>query len=124
MTTRRVAAVLLGVAVLGLVSCSDSKNDRASKADKGAAQAARAGTPTSTTRPAPSGPTATFSKELTGGNGVFIGEATAPDLKAEGYVQREYAASGTATSYKSAPFTHDGRWTFTPDTSAAYRTRV
>ena len=40
-------------------------------------------------------------------------------------MQREYAAAGTATSYKvDGALTPDGRWTFTPDTGAAYRTRV
>src|SRR5207248_10097842 len=43
----------------------------------------------------------------------------------DGYVQREYAASGTASSY-TAPggFTADGRWTFEPGATAPYRTRV
>ncbi len=63
--------------------------------------------------------------ELTGGKGVFIGEGTPPDLQRDGYVQREYAAAGTATSYKvDGALTRDGRWKFAPDARAAYRTRV
>jgi hypothetical protein len=79
--------------------------------------------PPTTARPA--GPAADLSTELTGGKGIFMGEAIPLDLKHDGYVEHEYAASGTATSYKStAKLTSDGRWTFVPDTSAAYRTRI
>src|SRR5262249_58235956 len=46
-------------------------------------------------------------------------------LKGFGYLQREYAASGTATSYRSAaPLTGDGRWSSAPVSQAPYRTRV
>ncbi len=66
-----------------------------------------------------------MSKELTAGNGVFMGEAVPPDLKADGYVQREYEAKGDATSYKLVgAVTHDGRLKFVPDGNAPYRTRV
>ena len=42
-----------------------------------------------------------------------------------GYVEHEYVAAGTATSYRAegAP-TGDGRWTFAPDHQRRYRTRV
>ena len=54
-----------------------------------------------------------------------MGEASPPDLKAVGYAQREYAAAGTATSYRQiGARTHDGRWKFAPDATAPYRTRV
>jgi hypothetical protein len=63
--------------------------------------------------------------ELTGRKGVFLGEGTPPDLQRDGYVQREYAAAGTATSYKvDGALTPDGRWKFASDARAAYRTRV
>lgn len=72
----------------------------------------------------PSGPAAELTP-LAGGNGVFLGEAAPPDFTKIGYVQREYAASGTATSYAAAgPSTGDGRWTWRPDGTAPYRTRV
>ena len=81
--------------------------------------------PTASTQPRPSGPVADMSKELTGGKGVFLGEGSPPDLKADGYVQREYEAEGTATSYKVVgSLTNNGRWTLVPRDSAAYRTRV
>jgi hypothetical protein len=79
-----------------------------------------------TTAPArPAGPVADLSTEITGGSGPFIGEAVTPNLKQVGYVQHEYVASGTATSYKpKGSLTRDGRWSFAPDTKAAYRTRI
>jgi len=82
--------------------------------------------PSTTTAPArPAGPAADLSKEITGGTGPFIGEATTPNLKKAGYVQHEYVASGTATSYKAqGALTRNGRWSFAPDTKAAYRTRI
>ncbi|KPM54709.1 hypothetical protein ACG83_14705 [Frankia sp. R43] len=74
--------------------------------------------------PAP-GPAADLSQELTGGNGAFIGTAIPVDLAPAGYVQHEYAATGTATSYQAVGgLSADGRWTFQPDTTAPYRTRV
>jgi len=82
--------------------------------------------PSTTTAPArPAGPAADLSKEITGGTGPFIGEATTPNLKKAGYVQHEYVASGTATSYKAqGALTRNGRWSFAPDTKAAYSTRI
>jgi hypothetical protein len=54
-----------------------------------------------------------------------MGEATPPDLAGVGYAQHEYAAAGTATSYKAAgALTGNGRWKFVPDATAPYRTRV
>ncbi|MET0908129.1 MAG: alpha/beta hydrolase domain-containing protein [Ilumatobacteraceae bacterium] len=78
----------------------------------------------STTIERPDGPSASMSEPLTGGNGVFMGEPLTTDLGAAGYVEREYAASGTATSYTSGERTTDGRWTFTPADEAPYTTRV
>ena len=72
----------------------------------------------------PSGPAADVSQELTGGNGPFIGAATGLTVPAN-YVQHEYVASGTATAYVAkGALAMDGKWTFEPDTSASYRTRI
>lgn len=69
------------------------------------------------------GPTADLSEEFTGGNGPFVGEAAAP--AGTGFEQREYVASGIATSYRPPEtLTEDGRWTFESDGTAPYRTRV
>ncbi|OHV25124.1 hypothetical protein BBK14_22550 [Parafrankia soli] len=68
---------------------------------------------------------ADLSQELTGGNGPFIGAAVTVDLAQAGYVEHEYAAAGTASSYRAVGgLPQDGRWTFEPDGSASYRTRV
>src|SRR2546430_9291535 len=83
------------------------------------------GAAATTTQARPGGPSAHLSRELTGGNGVFIGTAIPVNLKRAGYVQHEYAASGTATSYTAtAPLSSDGLWSFAPDAQAPYRTRV
>ena len=82
---------------------------------------------TTTSVARPSGPAADITSELTGGNGPFIAASvsSAQDLKNAGYVEAEYAAAGTATTYTVAgELAGDGRWTFTPGDSAPYRTRV
>ena len=72
----------------------------------------------------PVGPVADLSEELTGGT-AFIGSALPTALESAGYVQHEYVAAGTATSYRpEGSLSPDGHWTFTPDGSADYRTRV
>src|SRR5262245_5662539 len=87
-------------------------------------------TPTATITPTetparPPGPEADLSQEITGGNGVFIGAGMPARLEEAGYVEHEFVASGTATSYAAAaPQSADGRWTFEPDGTAPYRTRV
>jgi hypothetical protein len=91
--------------------------------------------PTTTTKPAPdtstttaparpTGPAAGVS-EIVGNRGLFMGEAVTPDLQKVGYVEHEFVASGTATAYKAkGELARDGRWSFAPDTKAAYRTRI
>ena len=78
----------------------------------------------SSTTPFP-GPAADVSQELHGGNGVYLADSIPLDLHRYGYVQHEYLASGTASSYRlTAPLTTDGRWSFAPDVNAPYRTRI
>jgi hypothetical protein len=56
---------------------------------------------------------------------VFLGSPGSPELRRAGYVEHEYLAAGTASSYRvRGALTHDGRWTFAPGASAPYRTRV
>ncbi len=72
----------------------------------------------------PEGPAADLSEELSGGNGPFIGAATGLEVP-DRYVEHEYVASGTATAYESAEeLSGEGRWTFEPTSTAAYRTRI
>jgi hypothetical protein len=76
-----------------------------------------------TTTPAP-GPAAQLST-LTGGHGVFMGEPFTVNLHKAGYVQHEFAASGTATSYTArGGLPGNGQWAFAPDGTASYKTRV
>jgi hypothetical protein len=109
------ATIAICLTLIGVAGCSS--NSRAQSQSSTTASAL-------TTRPRPPGPAAELSA-LTGGKGVFMGEATPPDLQRIGYVQHEFAAAGTATSYKlMGSLTPDGLWTFAPATSASYRTRV
>jgi hypothetical protein len=102
------AVALLGVLVPGAVGAV------------GAAGVASTTTPTTRARGS-----AAVLKEIPGGDAAFLGEAAKPDLKAEDYVQREYTATGTATTYEVPDgYTADGRWTFTPSSPAPYATRV
>ena len=56
---------------------------------------------------------------------AYIAEAAAPDLKADGYAEHEFEATGTASAYKAVgALGKDGRWKFAPGTKAPYRTRV
>ncbi len=118
---RRAGVGVLCLALLVLGACSGDDDDTATGPGTSSTRAAV----TTTTRPRPGGPAADLSSTLDGGNGVFMGEGTPPDLERDAYVQREYVAAGTATAYKeTAPRTKDGRWTFEPDGTAPYRTRV
>ncbi|THJ75776.1 alpha/beta hydrolase domain-containing protein [Candidatus Frankia alpina] len=54
-----------------------------------------------------------------------MGTAIPVDLRAGGYVEDEYLAAGIASSYRTASaLTGDGRWRFSPDATASYRTRI
>jgi hypothetical protein len=112
------AAAIVCAALLGVSACSSDKSKSAESTTVTSAA-------TTTTRPRPAGPTADMSREIVGGKGVFIGSATPANLKQVGYVEHEYVAAGTATSYKlNGAITRDGRLRFAPDASATYRTRV
>ena len=112
-------------AVLGLSACSSSSTGGSPKA---ASSNAASSTPAASS-PAPSvsrpaGPAAAISG-LSGGTGPYMGSANPPVLQPYDYVQQEYAASGTATAYRAdGALAFDGRWTLTPSTTAAYRTRI
>ncbi|WP_101830711.1 alpha/beta hydrolase domain-containing protein [Frankia canadensis] len=108
------AAAVLSAAV-ALSSCG-------SGADAGTRAAAPSAVPTPSR---PAGPAADLSTELSGGDGPFLGLPNQADMTGHHFVEHEYAAAGTATDYKAqGALTHDGRWTFTPDGTAPYRTRV
>ncbi|TCJ33719.1 MULTISPECIES: alpha/beta hydrolase domain-containing protein [unclassified Parafrankia] len=114
-TDRHVSAFVcfLAVAVFGS-ACSDGSGPTSNTATE----------TTPTAPPRPAGPAAEL-HELSGGNGVGLGSPTKVDLAGTGYVETEYAASGTATSYDPrGALGADGRWTFQPGTTAPYTTRV
>jgi len=70
-------------------------------------------------------PVPTVEGPVTGGNGKTVVQSSNFDLGLVGYEQAEYFIAGTATSYANAePLTADGRWTVTPDQTAAYKTRI
>ncbi len=70
-------------------------------------------------------PRATVTGPVTSGKGIDLVGTTSFDLSSVGYEQNEYFLSGTATAYKSAStLTSNGRWTVTPGSSAAYKTRM
>lgn len=116
---RGLLVVAVSVVAVAAGACSNSGHHAARPPARGA--------PSSTVVGA-GGPAADLSEELHGGSGAFLpgGDSPTGDAQAPpGYVIREVAASGTATSYRldgsAAP---DGRWRFVPDGSASYRTRV
>jgi len=105
--------LMLCVALVAAAGCSSSKSSTPPQPNSQRA------------RQRPTGPQADLSEEITGGNGPFMGSAATTNLPASGYVENEYVASGTASSYRAnGPLTPNGRWTFTPDSRAEYRTRV
>jgi hypothetical protein len=112
----RSGVLFMCVALLGTAACSSSKSKSASTAPEKS---------TTTAQPRPTGPAAEMTRELTGGKGMFMGEPTPPNLQQLGYVQHEYVATGSATSYKlDGAISANGRWKFAPDATAPYRTRV
>ncbi|HEX4336150.1 MAG TPA: alpha/beta hydrolase domain-containing protein [Polyangiaceae bacterium] len=111
-----------GMLVASLVSAC-SKSDGV-KPETPSSDGGDAGDAPSPSRERPAGPAADVSEELTVGNGPFIA-ASGPLAAPDGYVDHEYVAAGTATSYTtSGTLTDDGNWTFEPADSAAYRTRI
>lgn len=74
---------------------------------------------------APTGPAADLSEEISDGNNAFLGEGAVSGVAEAGYEQHEYIATGTATSYAAVgALSGDGHWTFEPNDTAPYRTRV
>ena len=73
----------------------------------------------------PTVPTPTVEGPITTGNGRIVVQSSYFDLATVGYEQAEYFVSGTARSYASTTtLTADGKWTVSPEKSAAYTTRI
>jgi hypothetical protein len=118
------AAVLL--ALVFATSCSSGKGSGTGSTSQSTDTTTRANsTSTTSGRPRPAGPAADLSHEITGKTAPFMGAATTVNLARAGYVEHEYLAAGTASSYRAVtPISRDGRWHFAPATKAAYRTRA
>ena len=67
---------------------------------------------------------ATLTGPITVGHIVEPLSAHPLDLAANGYVEQEFFASGTATAFKADSMPSDGKWTITPTTTASYKTRI
>ncbi|MCU1352250.1 MAG: putative signal peptide-containing protein [Acidimicrobiales bacterium] len=117
-------AVIALVVLAGACSSGGSGHARDTGA-AGASTTTRSTASTVPTVPRPDGPAADLSHEITGGKGVFLAAGDPAGERPAGYVQHEYAAAGTATSYRAKGTQGgNGRWTFEPATTAAYRTRI
>ena len=111
-------ALATGAALL-LTACSDEQ------AAPGGGVADEEPSTTTTDVQRPDGPAADLSEELTGGDGLFVADVIAVDLEEHDYVQAEYVAAGTATSYRSeGELPADGRFELVEDATAEYRTRA
>jgi hypothetical protein len=68
--------------------------------------------------------TATFTGPITTGTVIEPLSANPLTLAANGYVQQEFFAAGTATAFTPKSEPSSGRWTIAPSTKASYRTRI
>ena len=67
---------------------------------------------------------ATLVGPITTGHIIEPITANPPGLAANGYVEQEFFASGTATAFRATASPSNGRWSIVPTTDAAYRTRI
>jgi hypothetical protein len=67
---------------------------------------------------------ATFSRPPRTGHIIEPISAAPLVLAANGYVQQEFFASGTATAFSAKSTPSDGKWSITPTTRARYATRI
>jgi hypothetical protein len=67
---------------------------------------------------------ATLTGPITTGHIIEPESAHPLDLAASGYEEHEYFASGTATAFDADSTPSNGKWTITPTTTAAYKTRI
>ncbi|MBN2623405.1 MAG: hypothetical protein JXA83_08560, partial [Acidimicrobiales bacterium] len=121
MARRRTLASLLILSMVGLAACSS---------DDGADGEATDADPTPADEIAevdrPEGPAAEIAGPLTGGGGISLASVSpGPDLDEAGWVEEEFTAAGTATSYRSpGDLPTDGTYELEEDASADYRTRI
>jgi Alpha/beta hydrolase domain len=113
--TRTTAAIvgLLAAVVWGTTACGASQGATATS-QSGSASTQRATYPADATLTGP----------------VTVGHIIEPlsglplDLAANGYVEQEFFASGTATAFTATSAPSSGKWSIAPTTTAPYRTRI
>lgn len=111
--TLRTAALVFAPLLL-LASCASGDDGNGATSDT---------TTAGQERPRPEGPVADLSEELTGGEGIFLASPTGFDVESAGWVEHEYVAAGTASSYQGE-LPADGMASLTPAEQAEYRTRI
>lgn len=117
----RSSVAMLAVLTVVVAACSSSGSEASSQRE------GKTGAPTSTV-PRPGGPAAKVSP-LRGGNGIrLVSPTKGPDLQQAGYVENEYAVSGTATAYtlanRAKTFPENGRFPLEAASKASYATRM
>ena len=107
----------LGALTLGtLGACSSGDDDADAAADDD---------PPTETVDRPDGAAAALSDPLTGGNGPFVAAGEPADVESAGFVEEEFAASGTAASYVAVgELPADGTYELEPGPTADYATRI
>ena len=107
----------LGALTLGaLGACSSGDDDADAAADDD---------PPTETVDRPDGAAAALSDPLTGGNGPFVAAGEPADVESAGFVEEEFAASGTAASYVAVgELPTDGTYELEPGPTADYATRI
>jgi hypothetical protein len=126
------AAVVAALTALIMLAaaCSSGDDDDGAGRDGGGGAAEEDDGVTIASADRPDGPVATIAGPLDGGGGLALASAaTGPTLDDVGYVEDEYTASGTATSYKPeegdfADLPTDGTFTLVRDAEADYATRL
>src|ERR1700722_12890490 len=61
---------------------------------------------------------------ITTGHIIEPETAVPSGLAAYGYVEKEYFASGTASTFNATSEPSDGKWSIRPTTKASYKTRI
>jgi hypothetical protein len=129
-TRALLASFAIAAAAVGSLAGCSSSSDHATSASPPTTTVAAKATTTSTVKGAPRAvphsAAASISGPLSGGKGIALAAANpGPALAASGYVEAEYRASGTASSYTSkGALPADGRFQLSPGAAARYATRI
>jgi hypothetical protein len=116
--TKRLLGVTLASALLFAACSSSTKHSKAPTPPPTTIK-------TSTIKAAHGAPAARISGPITGGKGINLATIPTADMKAAGYDESEYFASGTARSFVATGKTgSDGKWKALPRGRAGYRTRI